>query len=91
MSFFEYLVANRRGRVISTLISVQNQDGGFGGGHGQLSHIATSYAATLSLVAVGGTEALDMIDRKGMWHFLGRMKQKSGGFSMAAGGEVDIR
>ncbi|KAE9980711.1 hypothetical protein BLS_008418 [Venturia inaequalis] len=30
-------------------------------------------------------------DRKGMWHFLGRMKQKSGGFSMASGGEVDIR
>jgi protein farnesyltransferase subunit beta len=56
-----------------------------------LSHIATSYAAVLSLVAVGGTEALETIDRKGMWHFLGRMKQKNGGFSMAAGGEVDIR
>ncbi|RDI81618.1 hypothetical protein Vi05172_g8434 [Venturia inaequalis] len=80
-----------RDRVISTFIPAQNRDGGFGGGHGQLSHIATSYAAVLSLVTVGGIEALDTIDRKGMWHFLGRMKQKSGGFSMASGGEVDIR
>jgi protein farnesyltransferase subunit beta len=80
-----------KSRVISTFIPAQNRDGGFGGGHGQLSHIATSYAAVLSLVAVGGTEALDMIDRKGMWHFLGRMKQKNGGFSVASGGEVDIR
>jgi len=56
-----------------------------------MSHIATSYAAVLSLVAVGGSDALDSIDRKAMWHFLGRMKQKSGGFSMADGGEVDIR
>lgn len=43
---------------------MQNVDGGFGGGHGQLSHCASSYAAVLSLVMVGGEEALNVIDRK---------------------------
>jgi protein farnesyltransferase subunit beta len=53
-------------RVISTLAPMQNADGGFGGGHGQFSHIATSYAAVLSLVIVGGNEALDSINRRAM-------------------------
>jgi protein farnesyltransferase subunit beta len=50
--------------VISTLVPMQNVEGGFGGGHGQLSHCASSYAAVLSLVMVGGEEALNVIDRK---------------------------
>ncbi len=51
-------------RVISTFTPMQNADGGFGGGHGQMSHCASSYAAILSLIMVGGDEALNMIDRK---------------------------
>jgi protein farnesyltransferase subunit beta len=43
---------------------MQNRDGGFGGGHGQMSHLASSYAAILSLVEVGGDEALGLIDRE---------------------------
>ena len=39
----------------------------------------------------GGVEAYESIDRRKMWQFLGRMKQPSGAFSMAAGGEEDIR
>lgn len=39
----------------------------------------------------GGTETYDMINRKSLWHFLGRMKQADGGFTMAEGGEEDIR
>lgn len=42
-------------------------DGGFGGGHGQLSHLAPSYAVVLSLAMVGGSESLGMIDRRAMW------------------------
>jgi protein farnesyltransferase subunit beta len=45
---------------------MQNPTGGFGGGHGQFSHIATSYATVLSLVMVGGEEALELVDRKAM-------------------------
>lgn len=52
--------------VIDTLRPIQNKTGGFGGGHGQFSHLATTYASTLSLVMVGGEEALDLIDRKAM-------------------------
>ena len=52
-------------RLVSTLTPIQHPDGGFGGGFGQLAHTATSYAAVLSLVTVGGA-ALDMIDRRAM-------------------------
>ena len=44
----------------------QNASGGFGGGHGQLSHCAPSYAAILSLATVGGPDALDMVDRRAL-------------------------
>jgi protein farnesyltransferase subunit beta len=69
----------------------QHPQGGYGGGYGQLPHLACSYAAILALAMAGGTETYDSIDRKSMWHFLGHMKQADGGFTMAAGGEEDIR
>lgn len=43
---------------------MQNAEGGFGGGHGQMSHCAGSYAAVLSLAIVGGHDALQLINRK---------------------------
>lgn len=57
---------NWRDRVMETLSSMQNSTGGFGGGHGQTSHIAASYAVVLSLAMVGGNESLDMIDRRAL-------------------------
>lgn len=84
-------VSKYQERVTYTLSPCQNPTGGFGGGHGQLSHLAVSYAAVLSLVIVGGKEAYEMIDRKAMWHWLGNVKQRDGGFTMASGGEEDIR
>lgn len=45
---------------------MQNRDGGFGGGHGQMSHCAVSYAAILSLAIVGGEAALDLVDRRAL-------------------------
>jgi len=50
-------------RLIQTFNPFQNVHGGFGGGHGQLSHVAPSYAAILSLAMV---DSLDMIDRQTM-------------------------
>lgn len=55
-----------RSRVSQTFAPAQNPNGGFGGGHGQISHCAPSYAAILSLAIVGGTEALEMIDRRSL-------------------------
>ena len=55
-----------RDRVLETCTPMQNPSGGFGGGHGQTSHAAPSYAAVLSLAMVGGREALDYIDRRAL-------------------------
>jgi protein farnesyltransferase subunit beta len=45
---------------------MQNPTGGFGGGHGQTSHLAGSYAAILSLAMVGGEQAFGLVDRNAM-------------------------
>lgn len=81
-------VSHYRERLIGTVRPLQNPTGGFGGGHGQLSHCACSYATTLALATTGGLEA---IDRETMWHWLGSIKQADGGFCMAVGAEEDIR
>ena len=59
-------LAQWRRRVLDTCIPMQNPNGGFGGGHGQTSHAAPSYAVVLSLAMVGGNEALDLIDRRAL-------------------------
>lgn len=51
-----------KARVVATLASCQNPNGGFGGGPGQLSHLAPTYAAVLALAYVG-EEGFTMIDR----------------------------
>ena len=55
-----------RDRVLETCTPMQNPTGGFGGGHGQTSHAAPSYAAVLSLAMVGGREALNLVDRRAL-------------------------
>lgn len=77
--------------VIETAQSMQNDSGGFGGGNGQLSHLATTYAVVLALALVGGEEAYEVVDRKAMWRWLCSLKQADGGFQVCLGGEEDIR
>ncbi|PTU24265.1 hypothetical protein P175DRAFT_0505943 [Aspergillus ochraceoroseus IBT 24754] len=84
-------VSKYRERAISSFQPMQNPTGGFGGGHGQISHCASSYAAVLSLAMVGGEEAFRLIDRREMWRWLGRLKQPDGGFTLCEGGEEDVR
>lgn len=84
-------VSEFRERVVSTTRPIQNASGGFGGSNGQTSHLAPTYAVVLSLAIVGGEEALDLIDRRSTWKWLGSLKTPNGGFQMAVGGEVDIR
>jgi protein farnesyltransferase subunit beta len=78
-------------RVITTARSMQNPTGGFGGGHGQYSHLAGSYACLLSIALVGGHDAYSLVDRRKMWEWLGRLKQSDGGFQVCEGGEEDVR
>ncbi|KAK4704788.1 protein farnesyltransferase subunit beta, partial [Phenoliferia sp. Uapishka_3] len=77
-------------RVVDTLAKCQNPDGGFGGGPGQMSHLAPSYAAVLALAYVG-EDGFKMINRRGMYNFLLSLKQPDGSFVMHVGGEVDVR
>jgi hypothetical protein len=53
-------------RAIGNFIAGQNPGGGFGGGHGQYSHLATTYASILSM-AMLGERALDVVDRRSMY------------------------
>lgn len=88
LSFLGDDVSGFKERLMETVRPLQNPTGGFGGGHGHLSHCACSYATILALACVGG---LEVVDRKTMWQWLGRVKQADGGFCMAEGAEEDIR
>ncbi|KAJ2967538.1 hypothetical protein NQ176_g9615 [Zarea fungicola] len=78
-------------RLVETVRPIQNESGGFGGGFGQQSHLATTYATVLALMLVGGEGAYDVIDRRAMWKWLCSLKQADGGFQMVVGGEEDVR
>ena len=69
---------------------MQNTTGGFGGGHGQLSHLAPTYAAVLSLASVGSS-ALDIVDRRALLKWLYSVKNPDGSFKVCVGGETDVR
>ncbi|GAA5989927.1 hypothetical protein JCM11641_002813 [Rhodosporidiobolus odoratus] len=84
------LDAPSKARVVETLQRCQNVDGGFGGGPGQMSHLAPSYAATCALAYVGEA-GWAAIDRPGLYRFLLSLKQPDGSFIMHQGGEVDVR
>eukprot|EP00193_Tetraselmis_chui_P004692 CAMPEP_0177767152 /NCGR_PEP_ID=MMETSP0491_2-20121128/8925_1 /TAXON_ID=63592 /ORGANISM="Tetraselmis chuii, Strain PLY429" /LENGTH=522 /DNA_ID=CAMNT_0019283653 /DNA_START=265 /DNA_END=1833 /DNA_ORIENTATION=- len=80
--------------VVAFLSSCQHPKGGFGGGPGQLPHLAPTYAAVAALVTLGSREALAAVDRPAMADFLKRMcvpLQAGGGFTVHEGGEVDVR
>lgn len=91
LSLFGEDVAPYRTRLVETVRPMQNETGGFAGGFGQTSHLATTYATVLSLALVGGDAAYELVDRRSMWKWLGSLKQPDGGFQMAVGGEEDVR
>eukprot|EP00252_Welwitschia_mirabilis_P006570 TRINITY_DN17454_c0_g1_i1.p1 TRINITY_DN17454_c0_g1~~TRINITY_DN17454_c0_g1_i1.p1 ORF type:complete len:491 (+),score=85.85 TRINITY_DN17454_c0_g1_i1:159-1631(+) len=77
--------------TIDFLCRCQDSEGGYGGGPGQMPHLATTYAAVNTLVTLGGDKALSSINREKMLQFLLRMKDPSGGFRMHDAGEMDVR
>jgi protein farnesyltransferase subunit beta len=79
--------------IIAFLASCQHPDGGFGGGPYQLPHLAPTYAAICTLVTLGGTEALSIIDRQRLHAYLLRMcvpLGQGGGMTMHEGGIGDM-
>ncbi|CAL1391869.1 unnamed protein product [Linum trigynum] len=77
--------------AIDFLSRCQDPNGGYGGGPGQMPHLATTYAAVNSLVTLGGHKALSSINRDNLYKFLSRMKDSSGAFRMHDAGEIDVR
>lgn len=84
-------VSEFRDSLIETARSMQNDTGGFGGGNGQSSHLACTYAVVLALALVGGEDVYKVVHRRALWKWLCTLKQPNGGFQMATGGEVDVR
>lgn len=62
----EYGLIDFLQRVVQTLTPMQNPSGGFGGGHGQMSHCAATYPAILSLAMFGDGSGLELIDRRAL-------------------------
>ncbi|XP_010243000.1 PREDICTED: protein farnesyltransferase subunit beta isoform X2 [Nelumbo nucifera] len=87
----ESIFSDLENNSIDFLNRCQDPDGGYGGGPGQLPHLATTYAAVNALMTLGGQKALSSINRDKMRTFLLRMKDPSGGFRMHDGGEMDVR
>ncbi|XP_012081734.1 protein farnesyltransferase subunit beta isoform X2 [Jatropha curcas] len=77
--------------AIDFLNRCQDPDGGYGGGPGQMPHLATTYAAVNSLITLGGRRALSSINREKLYTFLRKVKDPSGAFRMHDGGEMDVR
>jgi protein farnesyltransferase subunit beta len=84
-------LASMTSRVVDFLKRCQAPTGGFGGGPGQLPHMAPTYAAVNALVIIGTEEAYSAIDRPGLHAFLLARKRPDGSFTMHEDGEVDIR
>ncbi|KAK2768516.1 CAAX farnesyltransferase (FTase) subunit beta [Arachnomyces sp. PD_36] len=91
MSLLGEDIVQLRERVVATFAPMQNATGGFGGGHGQMSHCAPSYAVILSLAMAGGEDAYRLVNRPTMYKWLGSLKQPDGGFQVSIGGEQDVR
>ena len=78
--------------VVEFLALCQHPSGGFGGGPGQMPHLAPTYAALCCLAEIATPAALAVVDRPSMRAFLLKCKdQASGGYRMHVGGETDTR
>ncbi|CAF2769025.1 unnamed protein product [Rotaria sp. Silwood2] len=70
----------------------QHPDGGFGGGPGQIAHLAPTYAAVNALCLLRSEKAYNIIDRKKLSAWLQTICDPlNGSFSLHIDGESDIR
>jgi len=68
--------------------------GGFGGGPGQLAHLAPTYAAVMALAELGGGAALRVVDRPAAARFLAQRAvppRCGGGFTLCEGARPALR
>jgi len=75
--------------VIAFLAACRAEGGGYGGGPGQMAHLAPTYASVCALMTLGSEEAYGSVDRGAVAAFLRRMvvpRERGGGFTMHEGG-----
>jgi protein farnesyltransferase subunit beta len=77
--------------VIQMISDCAHSDGGYGGGPGQIAHLATTFAAVNALITLNTDEALESIDRLKLMMFMHKLKQADGSFAMHEDGEIDSR
>eukprot|EP01147_Barroeca_monosierra_P003192 gene3192-5921_t len=77
--------------VIETLSLCQSEQGGFGGGIGQLPHTAPTYAAINALAIIGSERAWGIINRQKLTAWLSTLIEEDGSMRMHQDGEFDVR
>ncbi|KAK2194804.1 bifunctional Protein farnesyltransferase subunit beta/Terpenoid cyclases-protein prenyltransferase alpha-alpha toroid/PFTB repeat/Prenyltransferase subunit beta [Babesia duncani] len=76
-------------RALATLENCWDaRNGGYGGGHGQIAHLATTYAA---LCVYKMLNCLDRVNVGAIYGFLTSMKLENGCFTVHKYGEYDVR
>lgn len=78
-------------RVRESVKACQHPEGGFGGGYGQIAHLAPTYAAVLALAITQDEKSYEIIDRQKLYTWIMSLKQEDGGFAIQRDGEVDAR
>ncbi|CAJ0937076.1 unnamed protein product, partial [Mesorhabditis belari] len=80
-----------KSKIVTFLKTCESPEGGYGGGPGQIPHLAPTYAAVLALATLRCEEALASINRETLANFLRSVHQTDGSYIMHTGGEVDMR
>ncbi|EUD67317.1 protein farnesyltransferase subunit beta [Plasmodium inui San Antonio 1] len=79
--------------VFAYLNKIKNENGGFGGGLNQYTHIATTYAAVCVFIYLHDDENnfLSFLDKKKLHSYILKLKCKDGSFRLHKNGEIDMR
>ncbi|KAK9371351.1 terpenoid cyclases/protein prenyltransferase alpha-alpha toroid [Lipomyces kononenkoae] len=75
----------------SIMACLNETEGAFGGGNGQISHLAATYACLNALAIARDEDVWSQINRERLYKWLMSIKRPDGGFSMHVGGEEDVR
>ncbi|KAK9239015.1 terpenoid cyclases/protein prenyltransferase alpha-alpha toroid [Lipomyces kononenkoae] len=75
----------------SIMACLNETEGAFGGGNGQTSHLAATYACLNALAIAQDEDVWLQINRERLYKWLMSVKRPDGGFSMHVGGEEDVR
>ncbi|KAK9351874.1 terpenoid cyclases/protein prenyltransferase alpha-alpha toroid [Lipomyces doorenjongii] len=79
-------------RIGPSIMACLNEiEGAFGGGNGQIAHLAATYASLNALAISRDEHVWSQINRERLYKWLMSVKLPDGGFSMHVGGEEDVR